>query len=274
MTEVVPPILDFEKLFAESPVSPRVVPVTIKPRAAKRAADRCVDGTQSFISALEGLLPAKPSYPTAVGQFPHTPVDKVIVNMMQKCDQYDLIASIEALPEQIRFATLCSGSDLIIPTLAQLFSRFEQASPTGKKCSFRHVLSAEMDQEKQRWILENTRPEFLAATCEDAASECAHNLLNDMIGVVPGCDLLFAGFSCKSLSALNNLRALFANCVAEAIGTTGKSLDAVMTYIRRHMPLWIFFRKCERYQGQEFVRFEEVGGRVRIRDDVRRGGCS
>ena len=154
-------------------------PVSIKPRLPKEK----LSELDMFMDSLEQVVKedARGPLPPA-GPYAGTPADRVIVSMLSSLttdmenDLMDTIRGIDKRVCPLRVGTLCSGSDLIVPVLTQLFGRYSQAASV--QIGFQHVLSAEMDEGKQRWIQANCPPTFLCGTCEEAAAEFATNIVD------------------------------------------------------------------------------------------------
>ena len=195
------PFVDHGKIFSKTQMAKQThAKVSIKPRRSKEK----TSALDEFLVGLEQAVKQDSRGPLPpAGPYAGTTADKVMVSMLgsltadMEDDLMDAIRGIKKRLFPVRVGTLCSGSDLIMPVLTQLFSRYSQAA--SEEIGFTHVLRAEMDKEKQRWIQQNCPPTFMCATCEEAAAEWATNLMDGYLSEVPSCDILFVSFSCKSL---------------------------------------------------------------------------
>ncbi len=93
-----------------------------------------------------------------------------------------------------------------------------------------HFLSVEILKCNQEWIKINCPPrylvadvrEFLRQSVWDLMSDSPKNIRDTLLPELDGkSHYMIAGFSCKSLSAENNERSAYGNCVVDGTGSTG-----------------------------------------------------
>ena len=113
--------------------------------------------------------------------------------------------------------TSCSGTDIIVPILAVLFSIFAHVFDL-EAVGVLHEWSCENEQYKCRWIREVMSGKLIFADCAElpkeiaSLSEYAYSFSEFMTAPVTVGLLHAAGFSCRSVSLLNPNRSSFLNC--------------------------------------------------------------
>ena len=97
---------------------------------------------------------------------------------------------------KITFGTMCSGTDYISEVFHQVCHAFCQRLGNSCRLSLQHLFAVENNKDMQKWCkLQARELDFHPKIYQDM-----NRLpLQDM----PGCDVLFAGTSCKGLSSLN-----------------------------------------------------------------------
>ena len=159
--------------------------------------------------------------------------------------QPDVTRSLRALLQAgpLRVATACSGSDSSMVCFQELVS---QIFPRGQHMH-RHVFSCENNKQKQDWIMENfPLVEHVFDDICSLGTGTAWDAKSRSWQFVPVCDLILAGFVCKSVSSENNDRKKFARCVSDATGQTGETFSGLLAYIHRCIPAAVV---CENVEG-------------------------
>ena len=97
----------------------------------------------------------------------------------------------------------------------------------------------------------------------------ALNIVTREVCDIPAVDVFVAGFVCKSVSFENLYRGSYSKCIADARGSTGKTFEGVLGYVRRFRPKVVICenvtgllkrtRGCDAQINQVRKAFEEVG---------------
>lgn len=114
----------------------------------------------------------------------------------------------EANPEKkLRVGSICSGSgggdvglNVVLSTVGNLVAGSALGKPLASP-----VFCCEVDQDKQKFLASNIKPEVIFENAAFMGDAKALDKDNNLVEV-PDCDFLSAGFSCKDLSLLNNTR--------------------------------------------------------------------
>ena len=154
-----------------------------------------------------------------------------------------------------RWGSACSGTDspswiqTSIAEAAQLFC--------GEARMSAHVFSAEIVAWKRDWIKSLCPPQRLVADILDLSAEKAHDCIMDEQFVLKSelaeMDSFIAGFSCKSVSALNVDKQTAQHALMDPATTTGETFRGVLRFLQSHRP-----KSCI----LENVRGLERGGQV------------
>jgi site-specific DNA-cytosine methylase len=134
----------------------------------------------------------------------------------------------------LRFASMCSGSDLIVPLFKQLMARALQRCEMS--CEVVHSFSVERAKTKQAWIRANFLPEVLFGDIADMNHACAKDEISGTEVRIPRVHAVVAGLSCKTLSTLNNSTRLTGNILSDQVGCTGRTFAGLLGYVKRHLP--------------------------------------
>ncbi len=137
---------------------------------------------------------------------------------------------------RITVGSMYSGSDVAARVLTKLAKHWG----SQMQCDFdlfEHVFQCESDAGKRKWLLE----QFPEVPClfQDAATlshQKCYDLKTGTFVVVPRCDLLMAGFSCKSRSRANNSSSLNKHCVRSQQKETGLTFLYIQDYVQRKHP--------------------------------------
>ena len=144
--------------------------------------------------------------------------------------------------------TACSGSDLIVPSLLFFFEIAAKVLSTSVVL-ISHLWSCENTEFKAKWIKNVMGTSVVFRDIGELASGDA-SVWWDSAKQLVQCGLLYAcGFSCKSISALNNNAAAFAACIASRKGTTGQTWWATYLYVKKFWCLWCWFENVARLSG-------------------------
>ena len=101
-----------------------------------------------------------------------------------------------------------------------------------------HLWSCENTEFEAKWIKNVMGTSVVFRDIRELASGDA-SVWWDSAKQLVQCGLLYAcGFSCKSISALNNNAQAFATCIASRKGTTGQTWWATYLYVKKFLPLW------------------------------------
>ena len=134
----------------------------------------------------------------------------------------------------LRFASMCSGSDLIVPLVKQLMARLLQKCEMS--CDVVHSFSVERTKAKQAWIRANFLPEALFGDIADMSHTCAKDEISGAEVRIPRVHAVVAGLSRKTLSTLNNSTRSTGNILSDQVGCTGRTFAGLLGYVKRHRP--------------------------------------
>ena len=141
---------------------------------------------------------------------------------------------------RLKIGTMCSGSDLMVPVFKQLWARISQYCEL-LAAEVEHLFAVEVDQQKQRWILENGSPTFLFKDITLMGEQTGMDLCSQQEVSIPRCDIVYVGFSCEAFSFLNQNRANseYANALRDRAGSSGRTFGGLVEYARVHRPTLI-----------------------------------
>ncbi len=126
--------------------------------------------------------------------------------------------------------TMCSGTDA--PVLAtQAVCRTLPHLSTAH-----HTFSAESDVNKQRFLqrmFPDLTPKSLFVDVRDMVFGSAATVAGSH-EAVPSCEVLFAGFPCTDVSALNSNKQEHRSIIASAGRSTGSCFEAIIGHVQRH----------------------------------------
>ena len=139
----------------------------------------------------------------------------------------------------LRLATFCSGSDSPIIVLKHIAAACRARGMRGFDVA--QVLACESNRNKQKFIRSHF-PDLpcLFADIGEMGEVEARCIIQGNHCRVPGADLAYIGFSCKSASTLNEQRIFLCEALAKGdlknAGTTGLTLGGFFGYLKRHRP--------------------------------------
>jgi site-specific DNA-cytosine methylase len=207
-----------------------------------------VSGAAPSSEVVDGEAPA--------GEFSGSAVDIMTTSMLKQLStshRSALKRSLQQLRglagEELLIGSLCSGTDLIVPCFKQMMARLQSVLGIEEPMRVRHVFSVEFNAAKRKWIEENFRPEFLFESVTDLNQPTVKDLLSQTEVPVPYAHFVWAGFSCKNLSKLNEHQMLFQNCLVTGQGSTGKTYFGIMSYLKKHRPLIMFLENVRALLG-------------------------
>ena len=141
----------------------------------------------------------------------------------------------------LRLGTLCSGTDAPAAVCRALCAALPGV------LEVEHCFSCENSAKKRAWILQNFREvPHIFGDVRELCNDVAFDYVSNEFVLVPSVDIVVAGFVCKSVSAENNKRHLFSDCIRDVSGSTGETFKGVMDYVRRFRPLLVI---CENVAG-------------------------
>jgi site-specific DNA-cytosine methylase len=137
---------------------------------------------------------------------------------------------------------------------------------------FKQVLYSESSPTKRRFVSVNggLSPDCL---CSDDVMELWNNRIKDAFTKddtdVPWCALVYAGFSCSSISRLNINAKFFHDAVRMNKGKTGQTLIGILGYVHAHSPFLVLLEnipsitdmdESDTNNSEELMRFFESAG--------------
>ena len=144
----------------------------------------------------------------------------------------------------LRVGTMFSGCDVAVKALDAIQ---EHWSEVGMELQFHHLFACEIEEWKQEFILHHLNPQFMFEDAVELARNdwVGQDTISEKHVKVPDIDLLFAGFECDSVSALNASRNKSSNCVAEGTGKTGITARATLDFIIAKKPKWTILENAK-----------------------------
>ena len=206
-------------------------------------------GMETPTDADDGEAPS-PHPARPVGPYPGTHSDLLVERMLETLTAQQAamlrahlahfadLLSRDGCADEVGLGTLCSGTDLIVPVFEQLLGRLSQL--LGRPLRVRHKFSCELCPKKRKWIAANFAPEILFGDIRCMGQHRAWDWVSESEVAIPRVHIVYAGFSCRSVSGLNVHRGDFADCVHEASGSTGITCEGVLAYLRQHAPSLAF----------------------------------
>ena len=167
---------------------------------------------------------------------------------------------------QFTIGTLCSGTDLMVTWVAAIVSACSARCGSGTSSDWVHLFSCEYIKWKRDWIEQNFSPRHLYSCVHEVASGKAFDIISQTAGEVGRVAALWAGFSCKSVSGLNNRASEFARCVYEGSGTTGATCRSVLRYISWARPWLVFLENVAKFAVRSTL---AAFGHARVLDPTR-----
>ena len=176
-----------------------------------------------------------------VGPHPGSRLDTLAVQMLSSMSaelvevmRSSMASMLKNTAGVLRFASMCSGSDLIVPLFMQLMARVLQKCEMS--CEVVHSFSVERTKTKQAWIRANFLPEALFGDIADMSHACAKDEISGAEVRIPRVHAVVAGLSCKTLSTLNNSTRSTGNILSDQVGCTGRTFAGMFGYVKRHLP--------------------------------------
>ena len=112
------------------------------------------------------------------------------------------------------------------------------------------------------------RPLIFPDNCELHTGRALNSVTHEVCDI-PAVDVFVAGVVCKSVSFENLYQGSYSKCIADARGSTGKTFEGVLGYVRRFRPKVVICenvtgllkrtRGCDAQINQVRRAFEEVG---------------
>jgi site-specific DNA-cytosine methylase len=187
----------------------------------------------------EQPLPAMPQQVTAQPQL-HEVVEGMLsklVSSMGEGSRIQLLRNLPCLPKPIRIGTACSGTDVAILGIQAIARILNGMFDVELTCV--HAWSCEVDEQKQRFLMDQFDLKCLFADLCSLSSSTAVNLKTNEQEAIPPVDVLVCGFSCKDLSTLKPM----ANSVgsrdtvlARVVGSSGSTLHGILGFAFAHHP--------------------------------------
>ena len=138
-------------------------------------------------------------------------------------------------PDGIRLGSIFSGSDFGLTAVHALLRCAR--CPSTPMPHIAHVMAVEKVSWKRQWLLTMFPPEVMYTDAADLKEDKPIDAITNQPRPVPGCDVVYIGFSCKSFSALNNDRSSHDNAIENATGSSGETAQFALDYLAKHRPL-------------------------------------
>jgi len=165
---------------------------------------------------------------------------------------------IVAAPVQLRFCTVCSGSEVFVLAMATLMHMYEA---NGINVTFIYTFGCEIKPLVQEWILHLLfiiasglpginlviEPGCLFVRAEDLCNETAFCKKHNRHCAVIGSDLCAAGTSCKDFSRASSSYEAGANIsdMPTSVGGSADTLHGLVGYLMRHLVSIIVWENVE-----------------------------
>ena len=199
-------------------------------------------------------------------------------------DFYERLWSLLPLPTQmqtlqyledlcvLKWSTACSGTESpqwVFEALEVLYDRMRPRLHSGFRCA--HAFAAELDRDKQRFILATARRPVrqLFGDMNQLSGARALNIVTNETENIDGANIWMTliGFSCKTASSLNRtgeLAGASASCIAASVGSTGETFAATRLYAQQHRPRWLLLENVQNLlangQATEVIKKLELVG--------------
>ncbi|CAK0882438.1 unnamed protein product, partial [Prorocentrum cordatum] len=131
----------------------------------------------------------------------------------------------------------CSGTNIWHHVL-NLLGRFWHAEFGTVPFVVDHCASAEIDANKQAFLMSQFEMTTLVADVRDLAAPRHMNLVSQSLTMTPWAKIFGGGFSCKNKSKMNSQRAKFKSTIPDAVGSTGETFDSMKDFIRKTRPFF------------------------------------
>ena len=172
-----------------------------------------------------------------------------LMDRFEKSDVESLAAMFAAKP--LTIATACSGTDSPVFSVSALVAALRFLGHNVHDVD--HIFSCERDASKRKWIQHMCKRVRIIFT---DVTEIGNRTAESMVGNkykqqhVPSVDLFMAGFSCKSVSGLNNNRLDFADAIYTEEGETGVTFAGAKDYIADKLPRIFLLENVTGLRGQ------------------------
>lgn len=143
--------------------------------------------------------------------------------------------------------TACSGTDLVCPVLQAFFGVLQDRLHTAS-VRVQHLWSCENIGWKADWIEQVVKMPLVFRDIHELPNGLAHTHRWIQHFVSAGL-LHVVGFSCKSVSMLNNFRSKFQKCIKKRSGTTGSSFWSTWKFARRYRPVFLWLENVFSFRG-------------------------
>ena len=141
----------------------------------------------------------------------------------------------------------CSGSDLVCPVLQAFFNVCTDHLRTAP-VKVQHLWSCEFTPWKASWI---ERVIGMGTVFRDVhelptGRAFTHRWIHELVsaGLLHVC-----GFSCKSVSMLNNGRKKFLKCIRQRTGSTGSTFWSTWKFAWRYLPVFCWMENVSAFRG-------------------------
>eukprot|EP00969_Alexandrium_andersonii_P131396 5810085-Alexandrium_andersonii.AAC.1 len=112
-----------------------------------------------------------------------------IPHEMKDLARANIASMIASTRGTVRFASMCSGTDLIVPIFQQLFARLLQ--DLDLEAGIRHVFSVESDPQKQQWAIDNFAPPRVFDNICGLTGRDAFDVVSGGRARIPHCHIVY-----------------------------------------------------------------------------------
>ena len=136
---------------------------------------------------------------------------------------------------KIMFGTMCSGMEVVCWALLAIQTSLRTVLQL--EANFIHTFAVELHPGKRDFIKNYYKPGAIYGNVLGMAQDELLDWRSGTVKHVPRVQVLVAGFECDSVSAQNNTRGEFQDCVARGVGSTGTTFKGILLYIHKHKPI-------------------------------------
>ena len=147
-----------------------------------------------------------------------------------------LSGNLDSCFSDVELGTACSGSDIIIHVLTELFTFYKHTY--GITLNLRPRFACELDPEKRAFLQAQFDQDTIYENVTELGKQVLPNMVTGRPCHVPATFMFCAGFSCKTRSKLNKHSSAMRNCIQYGAGEaeTTQTWIGVQQYLTEKQP--------------------------------------